>query len=436
MRIVKGFAKVIVVIMILNLVAFSVAHVLTHGKMFGKATGWVIGFATFPRQIKETFGQLSAKVKHHQLEVDHSLKYINNLNKDFYGLVSYYSDDADYLDLKLINYKTDSIVHQWKYQKENLVIEGLSTNHPVLMDDYSIIFKLEYDLYKLDANSKVIWKNDSLMFHHSSELDYEGNLWSPTTIGNGSLNLNSKLKNFGSELTFRDDAITKVDPATGKILFSKSVSEILLENNYPALVYGFWQYDPIHLNDIEPVLTDSRYWKRGDLFLSCRNIHTVFLYRPSTNKIVWLRTGLWVNQHDVDVSDSATITVFNNNVNQNFNDFVFKENKGEDSQAIKMLHDPIKLNTIVAYSFPEDSSYNVIPDFMEREKIDTRSQGIFTPLRNGLYFIEETDQGKIFIGDNDRTLLKMQFVSADSSFAYYPGWSRIYEQIPAKQRPK
>ena len=101
MKIVKVFAMVVVVIMILNFVAFSVAHVLTHGKMFGSATGAVIGFSKFPRDIKAAFAALTAKVKYFQLEVDPNFKYVNQLDENIYNLVSYYSADADYLDLAL-----------------------------------------------------------------------------------------------------------------------------------------------------------------------------------------------------------------------------------------------------------------------------------------------------------------------------------------------
>ena len=44
--------------------------------------------------------------------------------------------------------------------------------------------------------------------------------------------------------------------------------------------------DPLHLNDIEPVLYDGNYMKKGDLLLSVRNISLIILYRPSNNKIL------------------------------------------------------------------------------------------------------------------------------------------------------
>lgn len=433
MKIAKAFAKFVIIIAILNLVAFSVMHVLTHGKMFGGASGLIVDFASFPRLVKDTFKQLSGPVRHYQLPVDRSFSPVNKLQDDVYTLESYYNVNASALEIKLVNLRTNEVVHQWLHERERQVMDGVVSNHPVLLDDYSVIFNLERTLYKIDANSNLVWKNSTLNFHHTLEFDHEGNLWCPATVPNGSRDINSELTIFGNKLEYRDNLIVKLDPETGAVLYSKPVSDMLLENNYTGLVYGFWQYDLIHLNDIQPVYEDTRYWQRGDVFLSCRNIHTVFLYRPSTGKILWLRTGLWASQHDVDVADSTSITIFDNNVNTNFYDQLRWINKGGDPKVMRNIHDPISLSAIAKYDFAADSLYYIASGMISREKIGTQSQGIFTSLSNGLYFIEETDQGKIFIGNDHETVFKKQFVSADSSFVYYPGWTRIYESIPLKK---
>ena len=62
-----------------------------------------------------------------------------------------------------------------------------------------------------------------------------------------------------------------------------------------------------------PVLEDGPYWKKGDLFLSLRNLSMVLLYRPSTNKIIWNKIGLAVSQHDIDILNDYTISIFSNN---------------------------------------------------------------------------------------------------------------------------
>ena len=66
---------------------------------------------------------------------------------------------------------------------------------------------------------------------------------------------------------FLDDAITKISSG-GNIIFQKSVLQIFLDNNLESLFFSnqIFDGDPIHLNDIQPVSSDSKFWKKGDLF--------------------------------------------------------------------------------------------------------------------------------------------------------------------------
>ena len=62
--------------------------------------------------------------------------------------------------------------------------------------------------------------------------------------------------------------------------------EILIENNIVSNNFALnsslsGNLDPIHLNDIEPALGDTQYWKQGDVFLSIRDQNAIFHYRPT-----------------------------------------------------------------------------------------------------------------------------------------------------------
>ena len=62
---------------------------------------------------------------------------------------------------------------------------------------------------------------------------------------------------------FEDDGIMKVSD-NGKVLFQKSIMQIFIENDlehliFPSKVEG--SFDPIHVNDIQPVMTDGLYYK-------------------------------------------------------------------------------------------------------------------------------------------------------------------------------
>ena len=116
---------------------------------------------------------------------------------------------------------------------------------------------------------------------------------------------------------FKDDSVVKIN-SNGKILFNKSVTEILIENKiFPENIainsYLSGEKDPIHLNYIEPALADTEYWKQGDLFLSLRHQSSIVLNRPSTNKIIYYLTGPFSQQHDVDIISDKEISIFNNN---------------------------------------------------------------------------------------------------------------------------
>ena len=51
-------------------------------------------------------------------------------------------------------------------------------------------------------------------------------------------------------------------------MLQKSVSQILIENGYKHLLFGHQEFksDPIHLNDIQPVLKDTKYFKKEICF--------------------------------------------------------------------------------------------------------------------------------------------------------------------------
>src|SRR5690606_15593821 len=113
-------------------------------------------------------------------------------------------------------------------------------------------------------------------------------------------------------------------------LYIKSINEMLYENGYRGLLFGVGplESDPVHLNDVQPALTSGPYWEKGDLLISLRNKSTVILFRPSTNKILWLRTGPWLYQHDADFIDDTRISIFGNNVIRNADfDFIDKHNE-------------------------------------------------------------------------------------------------------------
>lgn len=309
-------------------------------------------------------------------------------------------------DINKINDLVDTSLPEFKHLDRDHNSKRYLISHPFLTTDGGIIFKDNSQLVKVDKNSQYVWHNQDDVFHHSIEQDHEGNFWVPSHVYPYQVNKKYVGMEFGN---YFDDALTKVS-ADGKILYQKSVSNILIENNLKFLLFAMrsdrFLQDPIHLNDIQPVLTDGQYWKRGDVFLSIRNQSMVILYRPSTNKIIWQGTGYTAAQHDIDILDENRISIFNNNAIHSFD--------GEKVDGN---------SEVVIYDFETDTYSKYLDLSLKQYDAKAKTGGQNQILDNGdLYF---RDSHKLLYFDKD-ALLRWQYVNrADNGKVYLTAWSRI-----------
>ena len=290
--------------------------------------------------------------------------------------------------------------------------EELFYNHPIMLPDSSIIANtIGSSIFKIDSQSKLVWIK-TIKSHHSLELDENGFIWG---CGKQSLDsLPSQNLHFKPEKKWREDTVFKLDPSTGEAVYTKSMIDILVENDMERMLFanGYLDPDPIHLNDVQPATSDGAFWKKGDLLLSSKHLSTVFLYRPSTNKVIWHQTGPWLNQHDPDFYEEDKIVIFGN---QNL--------RGE--QARHLDYSRI-FNNVYIYNFNTDSTTTPYEQLLSKEHIRTYTQGRSEILSNGDVFVEETDNGRIIIGDSLNK--KLEFVRrADADNVYILHWSRILQ---------
>lgn len=203
--------------------------------------------------------------------------------------------------------------------------EDFRSQHPYLLEDGSLLVTSgEGPLVRFDACGKLTWAIDH-HFHHSIERGPNGNFYVPSVLSEPKAYLNDHYPSLNSITVdghkigpLRDDGFAIVSPE-GKILNEWSIKTILEENGYWGLLYGVgaFEIDRIHLNDAEPIMESDAFVQKGDVVLSARNLSTVFLFRPSTGKIVWLKTGPWINQHDVDYQGEGIFTIFGNDFVRN-----------------------------------------------------------------------------------------------------------------------
>jgi len=170
------------------------------------------------------------------IEKDTSFKQINELSYDIYGFNSFYNNEKNRWDIKLFNFKDDSVIYTWHLQKENYLktgernFENSRPRNPLLLPERSLVVLCaeSNNFLKLDNNSNIIWHNTTKNFHHSINLALDGNIWTCTS-GTRGLKLGSK-KN---QIFFRDDFITKISTETGQILYDKSICDIFYFSKIP-----------------------------------------------------------------------------------------------------------------------------------------------------------------------------------------------------------
>lgn len=295
--------------------------------------------------------------------------------------------------------------------------------HPLMLKDSSLLIAAQLTslLAKIDKNNEVLWLKNDRTYHHSLELDADGNVYSCSRPFESAQYdfLPADYNSYKNILM--DDHITQLNPDKGDILFDKSVIAILLENGYENVLLGKGQVtsDLIHLNDIQPAMTSTDYWEKGDLLVSCRNLSTVFLYRPSTNKILWLKTAPWYNQHDADFHGQDKIVVFGNND-------IREESKGILSVGNLNLFFSNKRshNEVYVYNFATDSIATPYTQLLKDEEIATLTSGRSEILSNGDLFVEDTNHGRIVIGDS--ITKKIEYVKRhDKDYISSLYWSRI-----------
>ncbi|MGD9331303.1 MAG: arylsulfotransferase family protein [Desulfobacterales bacterium] len=330
-----------------------------------------------------------------------------------YLLISRYSKSHKQVIIELFSISENSVLHTWVppldeiFQQAPSFSDGFNrpvsyrAQHPLLLDDGGLIFTSgEGPMVRMEACGDLVWVIER-HFHHSIELDHAGNIVCPIVI---------KGKNSDELLPIRDDgfAIVSMD---GQILEEYSVTDILLTNGYRGLIYGVGKFerDRIHLNDAQPILRNSNNAKIGDIALSSRNISTVALYRPQSDKIIWLKTGPWLNQHDINQLEDGNYSIFGNDiVRQELSDDLFIDNGKSDIY----IFDPLKNLTTQPYA-----------EMMAEEKIGTETSGRSRVLANGDVYIEQSDYSRLIrISQNKVRWEYVNALSPDTVGAIH--WSR------------
>ena len=397
--------------------------------------GWIsktaLFFAEMPVNLKKIQEKPSLPylIKEDRFPQLNSFNGTPNLNQS-YLLLSRYDGDMQEGIVELVDLKNFNIVHSWnpdidEFNKsvdkvnEFKYINRDSNNarqillHPYITTEGGLLFNIWGGplIRKIDKCSNLLFQNTEDQSSHSIEIDSDGNIWTPSDIYPQTLlskKVGRELPNTGG---FKDNAIVKLSPK-GNIIFKKSVAQIFIDNGLEYLLFSVgdrkFNYDPIHINDIQPVNFDGEYWKKGDVFLSLRHQSMILLYRPSENKIIWKATGPFFHQHDVNILNNHQISIFNNNSKNFINGDVVDGN-----------------NEVIIYNFKSNKYSYYLNASLIKNDVRTITQGRGKIISNGDLFIEEQNSGRILYFNSDGSLRWTYVNRANNKNIYNLGWSRI-----------
>ena len=323
------------------------------------------------------------------------------------GLFSYLTKDGWVILDK--SESTETIIPiEWKkikklYYKQcikkaciNSKFAGAPTN-PLKIND-NIVFHLGGVLFKYNLENKNFFAFKG-HYHHSIE-PFQDSLIYVCSFGNDTLDI-------------KNDEISLLNINTGKVVYKKSIANILINNNLISLLFGsnapsITYNDLIHVNDIQPVSHNTTFAEVGDLFLSLRNLSTLILYRPSKDSILWYNTEPWLHQHDVDILNDDIIAIYNNN---NIRYEKFQKNT---------------YSNITTYNFKTKKIGFIHKQVFKNLKIQSLLSSRFELLNNGNMFSEDSPSGMYYLISKEGNLISSKNFPYDKKNTVIGNWSRPY----------
>lgn len=375
-----------------------VKHKMESQRTFGVVGDAAFFVASFPSLVREALSDVSSSmplVRGDPFPGQAGFDVRGGFIDKGYLLMSSHDADVGATSVKLIRLSDRKQIYRWIVNLDEIRKHGpfksgwephdnrFRAIHPLMVADGGVMFHDEQGpLVKLNACSNVEWIYDAPT-HHEIDIGPAGNIWTASAV---------QKVNFPEDVYpgMKDDAITEVSPS-GERMMERSVAGILMRNGYRGLLFGVREYeaDIIHLNSIEVARTDSAYWKAGDILVSVRNISSVFLYRPGTDKVIWLKTGPWLNQHDARFLNNESISIFGNDV--------MRRSSVHESPVILGGH-----NEVYVYNFRTDTVSAPYHKILSELKPVTITEGRAKILPDGDLFFEETDFGRMFrVSDRD-----------------------------------
>lgn len=214
--------------------------------------------------------------------------------------------------VRLLNTQGET-VHEWQVGYD-LFPDDSYLHGSRLLPNGDLVVNVEYvGTARLDACGRVLWRLPKRT-HHSVERAADGSLWIPAQMG-------SRATDYpGLDEPVLPEQILHVS-GRGDVLESFDVIDLLFDNGLER--YVFKRHGPhprgelLHLNDVEPLspsmADEYPLFEAGNLLVSLRDLHLVFVVDPETRKVKWHAFGPFIRQHDPDFIGDGKIGVLDNN---------------------------------------------------------------------------------------------------------------------------
>ena len=422
-KLLNGITSVIIVLALLSFYGWSVRHHGIPGKAHGLWGKFLVTLTSFPDLVTQAAEEVE-KLPGTFVPTHPAFASVNRLDYDINVLVSYSNEEGNRA-IEVRNLKTQAVKKSWE------VKDGLKPHHrimhPLLLSNDRMAYATNgYDgIFCMNAAGEQLWHQKEIGHHHSMNAGIGETMWvCAYDLSEASHPSNGVTYEMGGvKYHFLDNYIAQLDTETGAILFKRSMAELLLDHGLEHLIIkSVVVDDPIHLNDVEPVLESSEYMLAGDVFLSFRTSSVIMHYRPSNDSIVRVIEGPFTSQHDVDIVDGQTIAFFNNNAPTKR----FKEDGGRSKEP-NLLKYPAYSSHIKYYDLASQTFSAPNQEAYSQHGVYSFTEGLFEFLPNGDVLIEEQNPSLLWVFRQDSLLFKGILPSHHEGYHHLLNWTRVVD---------
>jgi hypothetical protein len=233
---------------------------------------------------------------------------------------------------------------------------------------------------KIDKESNLLWKRLDGS-HHDLQVMDDGSIYVLTQA-------ERIIKRFEGRNRVLDNTVVLLD-ADGNEVRRVSLLDAFWKSPFasalrpPVTNAGIKKIDIFHTNRLE--LLDGRLadrlpsFREGNILLSCRNLNALAVLDMDLEKIVWMQTGMWLQQHHATVLENGNIMLY--------------DNQGDYGSSRILEYDPVTLE--IAWMYRGDETNDFFSD-----KAGTNQR-----LPNGNTLITETHFGRAFEVTRDGTIV-------------------------------